>query len=672
MNRLAKESSPYLKQHATNPVNWYPWCNEAFEEAQKRDIPVFLSIGYSTCHWCHVMAHESFEDTEVAQFLNENFIAVKVDREERPDIDQAYMHLCYAMTSQGGWPLTFILFPDKRPFFAGTYLTKYSKYGRLGLMELLRNVVAVWRNQRSALEAEANEVLGEIRGKNFEVAGKIDISHTTNAVNSFKKKFDEKHGGFGSKTKFPALHNLIFLTHYAHFFNDAHALKIVEKTIYEIIAGGIYDQIGFGIHRYSTDARWHLPHFEKMLYDQAMLILCLSELFQKTQNPLYKKIILRTIEFTQSTFKSPTGGYYTALDADSEHEEGKYYIFTYHELREILEAEEMDFLIKHLSIRERGNFYDEATGEETNANIFHWVEKPTGEISINWDALCDFEKFEPIRKKILAARNLRVKPHLDDKILTDTNGLYLAALSKAGQVLEDAKILNDAKDLAEFLISRASEGKLWHVENSREQIPGFLEDYAFCVWGLLEYYSVSQETKILLVAADITGFALQNFSGDDGGFFITAHNKKDELVIRTRDFFDGALPTGNAVMLKNLLRFFQITSDSKYGDAFDKLLLLFAGFTAEIPTSCAYALSVYLLSQNTAELVIAKPPKEFFKILSKRYLPNLAVTTLDTKLQERFLYLKNYDNTKEAYWLCRNFTCSAPFASLSQLEKNLD
>ncbi|HRP69705.1 MAG TPA: thioredoxin domain-containing protein [Turneriella sp.] len=666
MNLLFKESSPYLKQHVNNPVHWQPWGEAAFEEAKRRDVPVFLSIGYSTCHWCHVMAHESFEDNEVASILNEHFVSVKVDREERPDIDQVYMHICYAMTGQGGWPLTFVLFPDKRPFFAGTYLTKTSMYGRLGLIELLKNVTAVWRNQRSALEAEASEALGEIRGKKLEVAGKAELSHIKNAVAFFEKRFDAKHGGFSKKTKFPSFHNLIFLLRYSHFYNHEAALNMVEKTIYEISAGGIYDQIGFGIHRYSTEPTWHLPHFEKMLYDQALYIFTLAELYQKTKREFYRTQLLRTVQFVETTLACPERGYYTALDADTEHEEGKYYIFTYHELREILTDEELHFIVRHLTIQERGNFHDESTGEEVNANIFHWRENPTGGVSLNWDALPLFEQFEPIRQKILSARKKRTLPHLDNKILTDTNALYLAALAKAAFVLNDVALKKTAQSLAHFLLARIENGTLWHVKNNHGKIDGTLDDYAYTAWGLWEYYSLSRESASLLAATSLTDTLLGNFAAD-GGFYFTDNKKETEFVIRTREFFDGALPTGNAVALDNLWRLFQTTNENKYRTAYDKLLALFGGFTAEIPTACAHALGVFMKTLVSKELVFTQESAALDAALASQYSPSLALVKATPELAAQFPYLNAYQSDSEKYWLCRNFACEAPVASVDKI-----
>ncbi|MBX3722187.1 MAG: thioredoxin domain-containing protein [Turneriella sp.] len=667
MNRLQDESSPYLKQHATNPVDWFAWGDEAFAEAKRRDLPILLSIGYSTCHWCHVMEHESFEDQEVAAALNANFVCVKVDREERPDIDHIYMRVCQAMTGQGGWPLTIIMHPDKRPFFAGTYLPKKAVQGRMGLMELAANVARVWQTRRGELEEAAAEIVAAIAKENTANKGELSGAHTTGAFENFRQRYDAKCGGFGSRPKFPSFQNLIFLTRYAHFENNAEALAMVEKTMTEIIAGGISDQIGFGIHRYSTDPDWHLPHFEKMLYDQAMFILALAEIFQKTQKSLYRTALLRTFAFVEGQLKNPAGGYATAYDADSEGEEGKFYVFTYHELREILGEDELAFTVKHLSVRERGNFLDEATHEASPANIFHWIEKPTGGVSAAWPGETLFGEFEPIRAKIFAARAKRVAPGLDDKILTDLNGLWLAALARAALVTGDKGIAAAADAHFRFCAGLVStEGETFHTRNARGAVAGILDDYAFLIFGFLEYYHWRRETPALLVASRLADTVLRAFAGEDGGFYFTAHGSSD-LIARTREFFDGAIPSGNSVMVANLSRLYQLTAEKRYGDAAAALQALYAGFAAAVPTGCAFALAAFLAASRGSELVVSNPRADFSEWLAQMYEPGLAVAETSATLAEKFLYLKNYSASTEAYWLCRNFTCAMPVDSPAKI-----
>lgn len=667
MNRLQYESSPYLKQHAANPVDWFPWGNEAFAEARRRDVPVFLSIGYSTCHWCHVMEHESFEDATVAAVLNRNFVCVKVDREERPDIDHIYMRVCQAMTGQGGWPLTILMHPDQRPFFAGTYLPKTAVQGRMGLMELAANVERVWQTRRGELEEAAAEIVEAIAKENTANKGELSHAHTARAFEIFRQRYDTKCGGFGSRPKFPSFQNLIFLTRYAHFENNAEALVMTEKTITEIIAGGVSDQIGFGIHRYSTDPDWHLPHFEKMLYDQAMFILALAELFQKTRKSLYRTALLRTFAFVERELKNPAGGYSTAYDADSEGEEGKFYVFTYHELMEILEEDELAFTVKHLSVRERGNFLDEATHEASPANIFHWIEKPTGGVSAEWPAEQLFAEFEPIRAKIFAARSKRVSPGLDDKVLTDINGLMLAALARAALVTEDEQISDAARMQYRFCAGLVSPGgETFHTRSARGTVAGNLDDYAFLILGILEYYQCSREAAALLNASRLADTALKKFAGEDGGFYFTAEDTND-LIARTREFFDGAIPSGNSAMVGNLSRLYQLTAETRYRDAAAALMALYAGFANAVPTSCAFALAAFAAISHGSELVVARPGAQLNGLIARTYSPGLAVAEANADLAEKFDYLRNYTANDETYWLCRNFTCALPVHSPADL-----
>lgn len=673
VNRLQHEKSPYLKQHQSNPVDWYPWCDEAFAEAKRRDIPVFLSIGYSTCHWCHVMERESFEDHEVAALLNQDFIAIKVDREERPDIDQIYMRVCQAMTGHGGWPLTIVMHPDKRPFFSGTYLTKTSKHGRLGLMELLSNVTRVWQSQREELEGAAAEITAAVATEEIAAQRPMSTVLTDRAFETFRQRFDQKCGGFGSKPKFPSFHNLIFLTRYAHIRNNAEALAMVEKTMTEIIAGGISDQVGHGIHRYSTDTDWHLPHFEKMLYDQAMFMLALAEIFQKTQKPVYRAALEHTAQFIARELKNPSGGYSTAYDADSEGEEGKFYVFTYAELLDILSDEELRFLVLHLSVRERGNFFDESTHEPSPANILHWVEKPTGGVSPDWPAAKMFADFEPIRQKIFSAREKRIRPGLDDKVLTDINGLILAALSRAALVTADTQIAEAAAAQFRFIASRiTSDGKTFHAENIRGKIPGNLDDYAFAAWGLLEYYQTSRENSALLAAIALTDTTLPEFAAADGGFYFAGKDAADaDLIARTREFYDGAIPSGNSAMAANLARLYQLTADTQYREAFEKLMGVFAGIGESLPSGSAHALSAFLSLEAGAELVVAQPSPGFGEFLAQTYHPGLVVVQIGAEISEKISYLKNYAADQETYWLCKNFACELPVHALDTLAQRL-
>ncbi|MFW9897624.1 MAG: thioredoxin domain-containing protein, partial [Candidatus Thorarchaeota archaeon] len=445
-NKLKSEKSPYLLQHAKNPVNWYPWGEEAFNKAKYEDKPIFLSIGYSTCHWCHVFAHESFEDQEVAKLMNEVFVSIKVDREERPDIDKIYMTVCQMMTGSGGWPLTIIMTPDRKPFFAGTYFPKETRFGRIGLIDLIKRIKELWKNQKSELIDSANQITFRLQNIDQESPGDLFTEITLkNAFRQLSIQFDYVNGGFGTRPKFPTPHNLIFLLRYWKRTGEEKALEMVEKTLLEMRKGGIFDHIGFGFHRYSTDSTWLVPHFEKMLYDQALIALVYIEAYQATKNDLYKHTTKEIFNYVLRDMISEEGGFYSAEDADSEGEEGKFYVWTKNELEQILESNEFDLAINTFNVKESGNYREEATQKKTRKNILYLKNLPNKE---------KFALIEKIRLKLFKEREKRIHPHKDDKILTDWNGLLIAALAKGAQVLNDDHYLQIAKKSVNFILSK--------------------------------------------------------------------------------------------------------------------------------------------------------------------------------------------------------------------------
>ncbi len=438
-NRLVNESSPYLQQHATNPINWYPWGQEAFEAAKREDKPIFLSIGYSTCHWCHVMEHESFSDKEVAALLNQNFISIKVDREERPDIDHVYMAVTQALTGSGGWPMTIIMTPDKKPFYAGTYFPKTSRLGRPGLMELLPKIADVWRNDREKVLDSADRITQHIaRLGDSRPGSNLDRQILDQAQAYFVQAYDPDHGGFGQSPKFPSPHQLSFLLRRYHQTQDPQTLAMVEKTLTQMRLGGIYDQLGFGFHRYSTDAQWLVPHFEKMLYDQAMLIMVYTEAYQATGKAFYAAVVEEIITYILRDMTSAEGGFLSAEDADSEGIEGKFYLWTPVEIEKILGAKEAALFLKIFNVKEGGNFEDAGPGHNIDQNILH-LQQPlpqlSSEMGISENQLR--RRLEDGRRMLFGEREKRIHPFKDDKILTDWNGLMIAALAKAGNVLDN-------------------------------------------------------------------------------------------------------------------------------------------------------------------------------------------------------------------------------------------
>lgn len=436
-NRLVFEKSPYLLQHAANPVNWFPWGESAFTTAKEEDKPIFLSIGYSTCHWCHVMEGESFEDPQVAALLNETFVPIKVDREERPDIDQVYMAVCQAVTGTGGWPLTVILTPDKQPFFTGTYFPKQSRFGRTGLMELIPKINELWENKRDELLESADQIVGFLQQNTSSALGsELEEILLDTAYLQLSDRFDKDQGGFGSAPKFPSAHNLTYLLRYWHHTGEKSALEMVEVTLQKMRLGGIFDQVGFGFHRYSTDSAWLLPHFEKMLYDQAMLVMAYTEAFQATGKGEYAQTAREIIDYVLRDLTSPDGGFYSAEDADSEGEEGLFYLWTPEEFREFLDEEGSELFINLFNLEEGGNFFDEATKSKIGRNILY-LKEPLVELSkkINLPEDELSRLWEEVRGMLFGIREKRIHPLKDDKILTDWNGLMIAALAKAASAL---------------------------------------------------------------------------------------------------------------------------------------------------------------------------------------------------------------------------------------------
>ena len=566
-NRLIKEKSPYLLQHAHNPVAWYPWGDEALHRAESEDKPVFLSIGYSTCHWCHAMARESFEDKEVAGLLNSRFIAVKVDREERPDIDHVYMNVCQMLTGSGGWPLTIIMTPDKRPFFAGTYFPERRRFGMPGLIDVLEVIAAAWSHDRKALLEQADKVCAALRREAAQ-AGKIPGGGPSlnraglraqesdryrklldRAYQELSKSFDEDNGGFGTAPKFPAAHNLLFLLRYWKRTGEKRALEMVERTLQRAYSGGIYDHVGFGFFRYSTDARWIVPHFEKMLYDNAMMMMAYTELGAATKKDAYRDVVYQLYRFLESEMKSPEGAFWSAVDAESEGEEGKFYVWTPDEVMEVL-GDEAEAYCKMLGITADGNFHGKSV-----PNLIRPVEK-RGRHDRTEAVPEGFMAFEKLREKLYAHRSRRVHPAIDDKVLTSWNALTVAALATAAQVFDDPDFLDSAHKCLEFLErTLVKDGHVFARYRDGEVLcPGYLDDYAFLVWAYIEMHQATQEPGCLARAVDLAERMVDLFwDNDKKGFFLTSEGS-ETLIVRPKEVRDGALPSGNSVAVMDLLR----------------------------------------------------------------------------------------------------------------------
>jgi len=683
-NRLVFEKSPYLLQHAANPVDWHPWNEEAFQKAKNQDKPVFLSIGYSTCHWCHVMEHESFEDPQVASLINENFIPIKVDREERPDLDQIYMAVCQAVTGTGGWPLTIILTPDREPFFAGTYFPKESRFGRTGLIELIPKLAELWQTKRGELLESADQIVSFLRQDNQPASGELEKEIFDKAYQQLSGRFDSLQGGFGSAPKFPSAHNLIFLLRYWHHSGQDHALDMAEKTLQKMRLGGIFDQVGFGFHRYSTDPNWLLPHFEKMLYDQAMLVMAYVEAYQATGKSEYAQTAREILTYVLRDMTSPEGGFYSAEDADSEGEEGLFYLWTPAEFREYLGDKGSDLFINLLNLKEEGNFTDEATKTKTGQNIIY-LNKSLVEIAQEMD-LSETqltELWNNTRQMLFDIREKRIHPLKDDKILTDWNGLMIAACAKAASVLEEPLYALAAINAADFIWDRlrAEDGKLLkRYRDGEAGLPAHLDDYAYLVWGFLELYEAVFDPVYLKRAIDLNQMMLSEFWDDqNGGLFFTTEGQAD-LIVRKKEIYDGAIPSGNSIAAFNLLRIGRMTAIPELEE---KARLIGSAFSDQVaPTPMGYTqlLSAMIFALGlTYEVVIIGDPegddtKSMLDTLNRTYIPNKV--TLFRPIGEKgsiieglAVYTANQNSIdgKATAYVCKNYTCSAPTTDINEM-----
>lgn len=581
MNRLAHEKSPYLLQHKNNPVDWYPWGPEALNRAKEENKPLFISIGYSTCHWCHNMNRESFEDSKVAEVLNKYFISIKVDREERPDIDKVYMTFSEAMTGSGGWPLTVLATPDGKPFYVGTYFPKKSRDRMVGIIDLLNKMDKLWKKDQNKVLKESEYILEEV-SKRYILNNKGDIKKTVykDAKDTLRKIHDKKNGGFGSSPKFPMPQYLWFLLEYGDKNRDKEALEIAETTLEKMYKGGIFDHIGYGFYRYSVDEKWLIPHFEKMLYDNALLGIVYTKAYAITKKPVYKEIAEKIFAFIARDMLSEKGGFYSALDADSEGVEGKFYLFDYDEITDILGEELGRLYTKHYDITEKGNF--EGTN---NPNL----------IGQSLDEILEKDKYmlDESNKKLFDYREKRIKPHRDEKILTSWNGLMIGALSNAGQIFNNNDYIDLARKSADFIIETSidRDGHLLstHIDGSSYNM-GFLEDYAFFVYGLFELFESTKEDKYLELGIKLTEDMIKFFGDEkEGGLFFYS-NISEQLIMKLKDMYDGAIPSGNSFAVMDLLRLYKLTRDEKYNDWAKDILYTFGEDINENPLSHLYAI----------------------------------------------------------------------------------
>jgi uncharacterized protein YyaL (SSP411 family) len=680
-NHLVGEKSPYLLQHAQNPVEWYPWGEEAFLKASREDKPIFLSVGYSTCHWCHVMERESFEDQEVAGLLNRSFVSIKVDREERPDIDQVYMTVCRVTTGGGGWPLSIFMGPDRKPFFAGTYFPKNARMGMPGLMEIAGKISELWAGEREQLGMISEQITRAIEPKMLQRPDRLPgLELLERTWRELARSFDPVWGGFGSAPKFPNPHNLSFLTRWHRRNPGSNAFEMVEKTLVSMRSGGIFDQIGFGFHRYSVDEKWLVPHFEKMLYDQALLALAYTDAFLATGEERYAKVMKEIFEYATREMLSPEGGFYCAQDADSEGKEGIFYTWTPGQVAEILGKDDGEIFCLAYGITPQGNF-------EEGMSIPH-ISKPfeilAGSLGMG---LAELEKLlDDGRKRLLDAREKRVHPLKDDKILVAWSGLMIAALARGSQALGDSSYAHKAAGAVNFILQRmqTKTGRLYRRYRQGEVAnPGYADDYAFLIWGLLELYETTFDVAYLSEAVRLQEDMSKTFGDANGGFYYVGTGG-EEMIVREKIIYDGALPSCNSVAAMNLLRLGRMTGNPEFEKQADLLMTSFSRQVASLPSAYTQFMQAFDFSLGpTREILIAGDlsspgTKQLIETVHRLYCPNRVLMLKQSgkpgedlsKIAPFTGPVPSGENGPAAY-VCENFSCRNPVRSASELESIL-
>jgi uncharacterized protein YyaL (SSP411 family) len=673
-NQLINEKSPYLLQHAHNPVDWHAWSDETFELAASQNKPVFLSIGYATCHWCHVMEKESFEDAETARHLNNTFICIKVDREERPDIDSVYMAACQMLIGSGGWPLNLFLTPDKKPFFAATYIPKNNRFGKAGLIELCQQVNKLWASQIDKVHASAAAIAASLqRAFHFSEANEPGESLLDHAYNLIWHGFDSRFGGFEKAPKFPTPHRLLFLLRCHHRTGDSRALKMVEKTLTAMRLGGIWDHVGFGFHRYSTDPQWLLPHFEKMLYDQALIAQAYLETYQITKNPFYAQTAEEIFTYVLRDMTSSQGAFFSAEDADSEGEEGKFYVWTVAEFQNVLHGEQAEQWKKIFNLHPEGNFSEEASAQKTGANILHLnkhLNQWAAELNLDADAI--FNQWKDVREKLFQVREKRIHPLKDDKILMDWNGLMIAALALGARILDKPEYARAAEKSVQFILKKMqkNDGRIFHRFRDGElAIDAQAADYAFFINGLLNLYQATFNLTYAEEAAALQKRMLKDFwDPDNGGFYATA-NTSEALPVRPKELYDGAIPSANSVALLNLLWLSRLTGNPEWDIKAHEQVRAFAGTVKSQPTAFTYfLLGIDFALRPGREVVIAGDPdkidaRQMLAALNLNFTPNQVALVKSDQNAARLAKFAGYTDGlqlvqgKATAHVCKGFAC---------------
>jgi hypothetical protein len=675
-------------QHAHNPVDWHAWSDETFELARRQNKPVFLSIGYATCHWCHVMEKESFEDETTARHLNDTFICIKVDREERPDIDSVYMAVCQMLTGSGGWPLNLFLTPEKKPFFAATYIPKNNRYGQAGLTELCLQVKKLWESQIDKVHSSAASIAAGLeRAFNFTAADKPGESLLEHAYDLIWQKFDSRNGGFEGAPKFPTPHRLLFLLRCYHRNGETKALHMVEKTLTAMRWGGIWDHVGYGFHRYATDAQWLLPHFEKMLYDQALIAQTYLETYQVTQKAFYAQTAQEIFTYVLRDMTSAEGAFYSAEDADSEGEEGKFYVWPLDEFQQVLKGHQALKWEKIFNLQPEGNFADEATRQKPGTNILHLdrhLTEAAAELNLAPEALVI--EWENVRQKLFAHRQNRIHPLKDDKILVDWNGLMMAALSQGARILNKPEYAQAAEKSAQFILTRmrAENGQLYHRFREGElAVEAQAADYAFLIHGLLNLYQATFNLSYAEKAVALQEKMLADFwDPDKGGFFSTA-NESEALPVRPKELYDGAMPSANSVSLLNLLWLSRLTGAPGWDDRARKQLRAFAGSVKAQPTAFTYfLLGVDFALQPGQEIVITGDPeksdaRKMLEALNLNFAPHKVALVKSDQNAERLAKFAGFTDGlqlvegKATAHVCKGFACKEPTSEVQDMVDNL-
>ncbi len=672
-NNLINETSPYLLQHAHNPVKWYAWNDEALKKARDENKPIFLSIGYSACHWCHVMAHESFENDEVAKFMNENFVNIKVDREERPDIDDIYQKVCQIATGQGGWPLSIFLTPDQKPFYVGTYFPVLDSYGRPGFGSICRQLSQAWKEKpKDVIKSSENFLSTLQKTESARTLSKLDGTILDEAAMNLFQLGDSTFGGFGSAPKFPNAANVSFLFRYAKLSGLSKFNEFALKTLNKMAKGGIFDQIGGGFHRYSTDAKWLVPHFEKMLYDNALIPVNYVEAYQITKDPFYLEVLQKTLDFVLREMTSPEGGFYSAYDADSEGVEGKFYVWKKSQIREIL-GSDADLFCLYYDVTDGGNW----EGDNILCNNLN-ISAVAFNFGISEERVR--EVLQSCSEKLLKIRSTRIPPGLDDKILVSWNSLMITAFAKGYRVTNEKKYLDAAKNCIDFIENNLFvDGKLLRTyKNGTAKIDGYLDDYSYFVNALLDVFEIEPESKYLELSLKLGNYMIDHFWDPENASFFMTSDDHEKLIIRPKNNYDLSLPSGNSVSASVLLRLYHMSQEQNFLAVTTKIIESQAQMAAENPFGFGYLLntiSIYL--QKPVEItVINTENSEICKSLLTDYLPNSFLTTIQNSNQLKNLsrypfFAGKLFEDKTTVFVCKNFSCSLPLHTIDEINSHL-